>query len=250
MWSSDVWPTDVWIADLTSGTAQRLTTDGNDNNEPQWSPDGQSIAFDADLIGRKDIYVKALGSDSTRLLTRLPRNQFPSDWASDGSAILFEHPGGESEPDVWSQPMDGGAARPLLTGPGLQGHARVSPDARWVAYVSSETGRNEVYLQTYPTLGRKTLVSEGGGSDPAWRRDGRELYYWHGDELIAVSLTFTGAGESPVVGTGTPLFQTARVNGAGYDVSPDGTQFVFVAGGPRATRLVVALGALDTDRQR
>ena len=140
--------------------------------------------------------------------------------------------------------MDGNAARPLLAGPGSQGPARVSGDGRWVAYMSSETGRAEVYLQPYPTLGKKTLVSVGGGSEPAWRRDGRELYYWKGDELIAVSLGPAGANGLPVIRNRTPLFRAARVDGAGYDVSPDGSQFVFVAGGPRANRLVVALDAL------
>jgi eukaryotic-like serine/threonine-protein kinase len=248
VWSSDVWPTDVWIADLRSGTTQRLTTDGNDNNEPQWSPDGRSVAFDAGLLGGKDVYVKELsGADSARLLTQLPGDQFPTDWAADGGAILFQNDSGGGA-DIWIQRLDGSAPRPFIVGPGSQDAARVSPDAHWVAYVSTETGSDEVYVQSYPSLGRKALVSEGGGAGPAWRHDGRELYYWKGDELIAVGLDPGGAGSPPVIRSRTSLFRAARVDAAGYDVSPDGSRFVFVAGGPRANRLVVALNLLPSGK--
>jgi Tol biopolymer transport system component len=127
--------------------------------------------------------------------------------------------------------------------------ARVSRDAHWVAYTSNETGRAEVYVQSYPASDRKTLVSEGGGSDPKWRRDGRELYYWHGDELIAVALTSGSASSALAVRSHTTLFRAARIEGAGYDVTPDGSQFIFVAGGPGTTRLVVALDALGANEQ-
>jgi hypothetical protein len=115
-----------------------------------------------------------------------------------------------------------------------------------VAYTSNETGRFEVYVQSYPTPGRKTLVSASGGVHPVWRRDGRELYYWREDQLIAASLGPGGAGEPPVVRGHTPLFRAPYVESAhpNYDVSPDGMRFVVVTGRVRPNRLVVALHAV------
>jgi hypothetical protein len=241
VWNGEAWQTDIWITDLATGVVQRLTTDGNDNNEPQWSPGGDSIAYDAGMLGTKDIYVKAVGGGPARLLTRRPGNQFPADWAPDGAVLFADQQGG-----IWIQPLDGRPARHFVSGDDL----RVSPDGRWVAVISSESGREEVYVQSYPTPDRKTLVSAGGGFGPAWRRDGRELYYWQGDQLIAASLDPGGAGAPPIVRGRTVLFRVPRVDAAGFDVSPDGTRFVLVTGGPGANRLVVALDALGAERPR
>jgi serine/threonine-protein kinase len=237
MWSGEVWHTDLFVFDLASGSTERLTTDGNDNNEPIWSPDGRAIVFDAGLLGTKDLYVRALDGDSARLLVRRPGNQFPSDWAPDG-AVLFTDP----EPGIWLQPVSGGAPHTYAAGSGTPRGTRVSPDGRWIAYSANETGRREIYVQSYPTPGRKVLVSAGGGTAPAWRRDGRELFYWQGDQLVAASLEVRGAEDPPVVRSRTPLFRAPIVGD--YDVSPDGTRFVVVAGGPRESHLVVALDAL------
>ena len=242
MWSQEVWHTDILITELASGTMHRLTTDGNDNNEPVWSPDGRFIAFDAGLLGTKDLYMRALDGDSVRLLVRRPGNQFTADWVPDGGAVLFSDNG-----DIWVQPVNGGAPRPYVTGPGTANSARLSPNGRWMAYASDETGRFEIYLQSYPTPGRKVLISDGGGANPAWRQDGRELYYWQDDRLIAVSLESQRPEDLPQTRTRTLLFEVPRVGDAGYDVSPDGTRFVIITGGPRADRLVVALDALGAN---
>jgi serine/threonine-protein kinase len=162
--------------------------------------------------------------------------------------VLFTDGALQGDDDVWRQPLDGGAARPYITGPGNQRTARVSPDSRWVAYESDETGHLEVYVQSYPVPGWKTLVSVGGGTHPVWARTGRELYYWQGEQLIAASLDAGGASKAPVVRARKPLFRAPRVELSGYDVSPDGTRFAFVSGGPRANRLVVVLDALGPDR--
>ena len=250
VWSAEMWRTDIWITDLASSTVRQLTTDGNDNSEPLWSPDGRSIAFDAGMLGEKDVFVRTLDGADTRRLLRRPGNQFTEDWAPDGNGILFTDPWPRPDDDIWVQPVDGSAARPYLTGPSDQNDPHVSPDGRWVAYTSNESGRAEVYLQAYPTPGQMTLVSEGGGGSPVWRRDGRELYYWQGDQLFAVSLSAGAVGAPPVVRRRTPLFRMPRMDAAGYDVSPDGMRFVLVSGGPRANRLVVALDALGADRAR
>jgi serine/threonine-protein kinase len=244
MWSGEVWHTDLLVTELASGTTERLTTDGNDNNDPAWRPDGRAIAFDAGLLGTKDIFVRTLDGDSARLLVSRPGNQFPADWTPDGNAVFFDDP----VPGIWLQPVSGGAPRTYAAGADDPGRARVSPDGHWIAYSSNEMGRREVYVQSYPTPGRKVLVSAGGGTAPAWRRDGRELYYWQGDQLIAASLEARGAGDPPIVRGRTPLFHASLVGG-NYDVSPDGTRFVVVVGGPRESHLVVALDALGDLRR-
>ena len=143
--------------------------------------------------------------------------------------------------------MNGTAARPYVATPARESAARVSPDSRWVAYQSDESGRFEVYVQAYPTPGSKTLVSMGGGISPVWRGDGRELYYWQGTQLVAVSIATSGRGDAPTV-TGTTLLLRAPYVGTpvgNYDASPDGKHFAIVTFKDSTSRLVVALHVLD-----
>jgi len=236
---------DVWITDLQTGATQRLTTDGNDNNDPQWSPDGRSIAYSAEAAGGKDVVVQPLNGGSARRFTR-PDRQWPSDWAHNGRAVLFTDVLPTGGTDLWVQPLDGSPARSYVATPAHELGARVSPDGRWVAYQSDETGRDEVYVQSFPTPGRRTLVSAGGGVNPVWRGDGRELYYWRIDQLVAVRVDGGRSAEPLAVRDRTLLFRApyfANVH-AMYDVSPDGTRFTLVTGGARAGRLVVALHVL------
>jgi hypothetical protein len=116
-----------------------------------------------------------------------------------------------------------------------------------VAYTSDETGRDEVYVESYPVPGRRTLVSTAGGTHAAWRGDGRELFYWQGDQLMAARLETGGAGEPLVVRERTPLFRVPYPGGvvAMYDVTSDGERFVIVRAHDFTNRLVVAVGALD-----
>ncbi|MFL5561254.1 MAG: protein kinase domain-containing protein [Gemmatimonadaceae bacterium] len=243
MWSGDVWHTDILVSDLSSGTVQRLTTDGDDNNEPVWSPDGRSIAFDAGLLGTKDIFTRALGGGSARPLAHGAGDQLPDDWSTDGSTLLFE----DASAGLSAQSMRGGPPQAYATAVAYVNGARLSPDGRWLAYTSETTGRSEVYLQPYPGPGRAASVSTGGGTNPAWRRDGRELYYWEGDQLLAATLEPSVGLTPPRVRARTPLFR-AVILGSNFDASPDGTRFAIVGGGPLESRLVVALNALGSTR--
>ena len=246
---------DLWVTDLAAGTTQRVTTDGRDrdNNDPDWSPDGGSLVYSAVGEGApKDMFVRALDRATTRRITRRSGTEWPSDWSPDGAAVLFTSGTLTGEIDIWTQPADGGEPHPYVATAAAEQAARVSPDGRWVAYTSNETGRDEVYLQSFPTPGRKTLVSSRGGVHPIWDRSGRELYYWQEDQLIAATLDTAGAGKPLVVGGRTPLFRAPYVQSshANYDVSPDGSRFVVVTGPGRANRLVVALHALSDDGAR
>jgi hypothetical protein len=164
------------------------------------------------------------------VLAARDRAQFASDWLRDGSALLVTEQAGDDRYDVVVQPADGSAARPYAATPADETAARASPDGRWVAYTSDESGRAEVYLDAYPRPAGRVRVSLGGGVHPVWRGDGRELYYWRGDALVAVRLGAASGGAPPAVGPQTVLFRAPYQGGPNtmYDVSPDGARFVIV----------------------
>ena len=245
---------DLWVTDVESGATQRLTTDARDNNDAVWSPDGRALAYSAAAAGGKDVFVRPLDGGPARALVRRPGLQWSTDWVPDGSALLYTHTeltaGQEGDQDIWVQPTDGAPARPYAATPAHERAARVSPDGRWVAYESDETGRYEVYVQAYPTPGRKALVSAGGGVNPVWRGDGRELYYWQGDQLVVARLD-AGRADAPLAVRGrAPLLRAPYAQSvlANYDVSADGSRFVIVTGGEHTFRLVVTLDALAPRR--
>jgi serine/threonine-protein kinase len=237
---------DIWVADLAAGTVARLTTVGLDANEPVWSPDGRQLAFDQLAPGGKDLYVQPVDGGPGRLLARRPGTQWTTDWTPDGTAVLFTEATEATGLDVWVQPLDGGAARPYLTSTANELGARVSPDGRWIAYQSDESGRWEVYVEAFATPGAKTPVSAGGGAFPAWGRDGRTLYFWQDDALVAARLETGGTGGPRVVERTRRPLQVPYVGNilSMYDVAPDGRRLALVSGEERARRLVVALDAL------
>jgi serine/threonine-protein kinase len=219
---------DLWVTDLDAGTTRRLTDDDDDANDPQWSVDG-AMAYSKSTDEGKDLFMRPLGAGDPRLLAQRPGTQFPSDWLRDGSALLVTTETG-SKHDIIVQPADGSPAWPYAATSADETGARISPDERWVAYTSDESGRSEVYLDSYPRPGRRVRVSANGGAFPAWRGDGRELYYWNDDKLVAVSLDAARGERMPAIGAPTVLFKAPYYAGPNtmYDVSPDGKRFVIV----------------------
>jgi len=222
---------DLWVTDIDgAGTTRRLTDDAGDANDPQWSSDGATVAYSANAPGGKDVVVQSLSGGAPRVIAARDGTQFPSDWLRDGSALLVTEEAGPNNHDILVQPTDGSPARPYAATSADETAARFSPDGRWVAYTSDESGRSEVYVDSYPRPGRRMTISSGGGVHPVWRGDGRELYYWRDGALVAVKLGAAVGGAPPAPGAQTVLFRAPYNVGVNtmYDVSPDGERFVIV----------------------
>jgi serine/threonine-protein kinase len=221
---------DLWVTDLAAGTTTRLTDDTNDSNDPQWSADGAWIAYSAAADGGKDLLMQRPDGSEIRVVAKRNGTQFPSDWLRDGRALLVTEAAGANKHDILVQPTDASTPRAYATTAAEETAARISPDGRWVAYTSDESGRAEVYLDSFERTGRPIVVSLSGGVHPVWRGDGRELYYWNEQALVAVRLGTSHDDAPPAVETRTLLFRAPYRGGVStmYDVSPDGERFVIV----------------------
>jgi serine/threonine-protein kinase len=241
---------DIWIIDLDRGTRTRLTTD-TASAFPVWAPDGSRVAFQSATPGPWSLYWKEVdgGPESHAVLSgpaqsasswsnaaadllpgTLPtlsgaNPQFPTSWGARPATLAFHERKANGERDIWVV-TPGGTPSPFLLSRFDEWAPRFSPDGAWLAYVSDESGRDEVYVQPYPGPGRKWPISTDGGTDPVWSRDGRELFYRHGDELMAVSITRTPGFTAGRPGRLFHLRFDRSDHGPNYDVSPDGRWFV------------------------
>ena len=234
---------DIWIHDLAVGTTSRLTFDGQGNNDPVWNPDGTSFAFSRDFDA-KDLYVLSAGGGDPDLVVAQDGEQWTTDWSPDGRHLVFTNI--TANRDIWVAPLSGdGEPRPFLATRYREGAGRISPNGRWLAYHSNESGQLEVYVQSFPEPGNKRLISTGGGQDPIWGPNGQELFYWTPQgQLIANQLT---AGDDVTVGRRDVLFQFPDYLfdvHAQYDIHPDGQRFVIVKNATQS-RLIVALDLID-----
>ncbi len=178
---------DIWVVDIARDVASRLTFDPRNENYPVWSPDGMQIAYASASAQAPGIYVQAAtGAGRNELVLAAPNGEYVlTDWSYDGRFLFYEASSDRTRQDVWVLPMTGERKPfPLLTGPYDETQARISPDGRWVAYTSDESGRAEVYVQSFPDPGGKWQVSTNGGSDACWRADGTELFYLSSDQQL------------------------------------------------------------------
>jgi len=240
----------VWIYDLTRETLTRFTFGGGTNAAALWSPDGKRVLFSSDRGGARNLYwAPAAGGGPEERLTSSSKTQSMGSWSPDGKWVLYEEVDAGGSPDIWALPVaEGGAGerkpRPVLQGPFAERHPRFSPDGRWIAYSSNETGRYEVFVQAFEAAGGgKRQISTEGGTEPIWSRDGKELFYRNGDRMMAVDIS-----TKPSFSHGTPrlLFEGQYTVGplsiASYDVTPDGRHFVMLQSSdssPGATQIHV-----------
>ncbi|MEJ7812941.1 MAG: protein kinase [Gemmatimonadaceae bacterium] len=244
-------PDDMWIYDLRTQTRRRFTLDGASSNDPAWSPDGRQIAFAADRPSGKDVLVRATdGTGTARQLVVREGLQWPSDWTRTGFLVFTDVPLDEDR-DIWVVKADGSEAPfPYLDTPFIEKSAAVSPDGRWIAYDSNAPGRFEVFINSFPQPSASpAIVSSGGGRNPRWGPDGRELFYWKDDRLIAVRLDLRAR---PRVVNSTTVLKTsyASADHPNYDVHPDGKRFVVVTGRARPQRIIVAIDPFARSARR
>jgi len=222
---------DIWIMDLVRGAPLRFTFGESSEDNPSWSPDGKYLIYTSTTADNKTTFFRknsSGGGTEEKIYESDAAIDDGTDWSGDGKNLLFEQSGSKTLQDVWVLPLDGsGSAHALLNSQFSEYHPRFSPDSRWFAYVSNESGRAEVYVQTFPVSGGKWQVSTGGGAQPRWRRDGKELYFIAPDrKVMAVDVKL---GQTFEMGTPKPLFQT-QVSSFGspnrYDVSADGQKFL------------------------
>jgi Tol biopolymer transport system component len=223
------------------------------NNYAIWTPDGSRLTF-ASTQARplwNLFWQPADGSGPAERLTTSANVQGAQAWSPDGKTLVFEEYGATAR-EVWIQRVDGDRKpRPFLNGPFNESAARLSPNGRWLAYVSDESGREEVYVVPFPGSGGRWPISTDGGSQPVWARNGRELYYRNGDRTMAVTVTSdaTFSATKPRF-----LFEAKYLSGEllTYDVTPDG-EFLMIELGESDTppsQINAVLNWLQEVRQR
>ena len=230
---------DIWIHEVGRPVRTRLTTDDAADLWPTWSPTGDRIAFTSGRTGEHDIYVRrADGSgEATPLLLTEGTAEYLTDWSRDEKTLLFfrrlQGVGGTGIGDIfYLRRKDDGSYEEFAfqTSQFEEIAPQFSPDERFIAYVSNESGEREIYIQAFPEGGDKRRVSVNGGSQPRWRADGKELFYVERDTLMATPVS---TAPSLTVGTPEALFSapgltTEGNNLLGYDVAPEGDKFVIV----------------------
>jgi len=218
--------TDVWTYDLERDKAKRLTFDPAIDSTPLWSPDSSRIIFTSDRAQKFNLYVKDTnGAQEEQIIPLDGPDHFPTDWSRDGKYVLYE-----AGTDLWYVTYPDFKASLFLKAASIPKAPHFSPDGKWVAYASNESGRWEIYIASFPQPHGKLQVSNAGGEQPRWRSDGKELFYLAPDGKIMAAPVTTGNNLD--IGTPTALFQAnpremiATSEQSDYDVSKDGQRFL------------------------
>jgi len=218
---------DLWLQDLERESRTRFTFDPADDTSPVFSPDGTRVAFISARKGMGEIYVRDVrGAGEDELLLTTGTTLVMNDWSPDGRYLVFDSLNKENGFDLWLYSFETKKAEPWLTKPLDQGYARFSPNGRWIAYASYESGHTEVYVQSFPAKGEGRWQVSEGGDQPRWSGTGKEIFYAISDgTLMAADVKTEGIFD---LGTPRPLFkmQLKSATGSSYDVAPDGQRFL------------------------
>jgi serine/threonine-protein kinase len=244
----------LWLHDLTRGTITRVTPEAATvgSGFSVWAPDGRHLAFRS-RQGMRWLDVDAAGGSRPVSPDSTSVSDVPTSISPDGETLVFMRQNASTSSDIYAVSLrDGSALRPILNTPAYEGGAQLSPNGHWLAYVSDDSGRPEVYIRSFQGSDRRWPVSTGGGSFPLWRRDGNELFYRAGNRMMAVTVTIKADEvtlSAPRALFDRPYpFETSTI--ANYDISLDGTKFLMAKDDFGAGRLNVILNWTEELKQR
>ncbi len=217
---------ELWKLDVDRGSLGRIAQDA-DNHDAVWSPDGRRIVYEQ--AGAHVVVALAMdGSRATETIAKGMGSGSPQSWSAGGNLLVYTVNGQLTRSDIWVRAMDGSSPPAPFIATGFdESDPTISPDGKWIAYMSNETGTPEVFIRPYPDTGTAWQVSTGGGRSPVWSGDGRELFFTSGTKMMAVPIE-----TQPVLRIGTPVrlfdggFSVAQARN--FDISPDGRRFVAV----------------------
>ena len=234
--------TDIWTVDLARGAFSRLTATSGYESTAAWSPDGRRIVFSSDQGNQPQVHVKsASGTGAEEVL--IDRRGYALDWSRDGRYLLILVGGDATLTDVAVYDFERRSSSPILNSAFNESGAAFSPNGKWIAYVSDESGSRQIYVRSFPDAGVKVPISTAGGIQPAWSRDGKELFFLAPDTALMV-VDVHESGDRFTVGTAQTLFRTNvepdRVIRNNYAVSGDGQRILVMSPmvDPSASRLV------------
>jgi Tol biopolymer transport system component len=227
---------DVWLIDVARGVPTRFTFDAALDQYSVWSPDGNRVVFASSRKGVFNLYWKlSSGAGADELLLESDQNKVPTDWSADGRFLLFRSNDPQTGFDLWVLPLSGDKRpTPFLKTPFEERDGQFSPDGKWIAYQSNESGRVEIYVQPFPGPGGKFQISANGGAQPRWDKNGREVFYVSLDgKMMAAPVKLSPDGQSLETGTPSALFPIRIAGGPvpgpnaqQYAVSSDGQRFL------------------------
>jgi Tol biopolymer transport system component len=232
MLDADGRQSDVWLYDLTRNTASRFTFDPHGDGTPLWSPDGKRIVFGSGRLGGNstvDLFDKlASGASEEQLLLQSNAGKFPMSWSNDGQFILFDNWANQAKAAIWLLPLKNPTdSKPLLQSAEYnQVQAHFSPDGHFIVYTSDESGRPEIYVQRFPLSSDKWQISSGGGSQPLWRGDGKEIFFCTEDQKIMSADIKAGTTFESSIPRELFLSRVKIGYAYGYAVAPDGQRFL------------------------
>jgi dipeptidyl aminopeptidase/acylaminoacyl peptidase len=217
---------DIWLINVADGDATQLTLSIAEDAYPVWSPDGKRVVFASNRNVSFDMFQKRLDGE-VKALYESGDDTIPTDWSRDGQFVLFSKRSERGDFDLWALRLEDLETSPVAQTPFDERHGRFAPDGRRVAFVSNESGRAQVYVQTFPALDRKWRLSTNGGYWPSWRGDGQELYLVQADgNLVAVSLQGSHRTGRPEILFPTNWDGASLVTTKPYAVTTDGRRFL------------------------
>jgi Tol biopolymer transport system component len=247
----------IWVYDLSRDTLTRFTFEGNYNPVSVWTRDGKRITFESNREGIPNLFWQSAdGSGGLQRLTNSEYIQAPMSWSPDGQVLAFDEINPTTGQDIWVLRQSDHKAQPFLRTQFNEAIPRFSPDGHWLAYISDESGRFEVYVQPYPGPGGKYQISTEGGTEPVWNPTGKELFYRSGDKMMAVEIATQpnfSPGKPRMLFEGRYELSPVLVNN--YDVSPDGQRFLMIKASEQAsssslTQIVVVQNWFEELKQK